>query len=478
MTATSPSSIAESASSTPDPDVQARRANDGEPSAGCQADPTFDEDAVDRPLTAEDFATEFDENPDAGTLCAEYRRLVAEQAALRRLATLVARGVEPMGVFGAVAEEMRRCVPADTAGLWRFETDHEIMMVAAAADPAALGRWPVGTRTPTDGNTLATRVRHTGRPARIDSYDNVAGSTAARVRGVGVHAAVGVPIIVDGRVWGLAAVGSLHPGPMPADTEARINRFAELAATALVAGYRDDQNRQLLAEAPRRWKLAADDERRRIERDLHDGAQQHLVTLALDALAAEASAPTELAELKHQMARIALGLGEVSVELQEISRGIPPAILAEGGLPTALQKLARRSPVPVQLDVAITARLPERIEIAAYYLVAEALTNTAKHADAGTVEVHLDTDDTDDTGDRMLRVWVRDDGRGGADPHGGSGLVGLNDRVQALGGRLWLHSPPGAGTTVRAELPLTQPPAPRRWLGCSCESPARATRTH
>ena len=206
-------------------------------------------------VTAEEFAAEFDENLDDGTLYAKYRRLAAEQAALRRLATLVARGVEPLEVFGAVAEEMRRCVPADTAGLWRFESDREITIVAAAADPEALARWPVGTRTPVDGNTLATLVQRTGRPARIDSYDNVAGPIAARVRAVGVRAAVGVPIIVDGRVWGLAAVGSLQHGPMPADTEVHIGRFAELIATAVVAGHRDEQKRQLLAEASRRSDL-------------------------------------------------------------------------------------------------------------------------------------------------------------------------------------------------------------------------------
>ena len=206
-------------------------------------------------LTAEEFAAEFDENLDDGKLYAKYRRLAAEQAALRRLATLVARGVEPLEVFGAVADEMRRCVPADTAGLWRFESDREITIVAAAADPEALARWPVGTRTPVEGNTLATLVQRSGRPARIDSYDNVAGPIAARVRAVGVRAAVGVPIIVDGRVWGLAAVGSLQPGPMPADTEVHISRFAELIATALVAGYRDEQKRQLLAEASRRSNL-------------------------------------------------------------------------------------------------------------------------------------------------------------------------------------------------------------------------------
>jgi sugar diacid utilization regulator len=216
MTADSPSWVAESASSTIDPDVQAVLASDGE-------------------------------------LYADCRRL-AEQAALRRLATIVARGLEPVEVFGALAEEMRRCVPADAAGLWRFESDREITFMADA-DPEALARWPVGTRTPVEGNTLATLVHRSGRPARIDSYDNVAGSTAARVRAVGVRAAVAVPIIVDSRVWGLAAVGSLQQRTLPADTEVRISRFAELIATALVAGHRDEQNRQLLTEASRRSKL-------------------------------------------------------------------------------------------------------------------------------------------------------------------------------------------------------------------------------
>jgi len=255
MTADSPSSVAESVSSTIDPDAQARRASDGELSAGFQSDVAIDQDAVDGLLTAEEFPTEFDENLDDDELYAKYRRLVAEQAALRRLATLVARGVEPFEVFGAVADEMRRCLPADTAGLWRFETDGEITIVAAAADPEALAKWPVGTRTAVESNTLAALVQRSGRPARIDSYDNVAGPVAARVRAVGVRAAVGVPVIVDGRVWGLAAVGSLQHGAMPADTEIQISRFAELIATALVASYRDEQKRQLLAEASQRSNL-------------------------------------------------------------------------------------------------------------------------------------------------------------------------------------------------------------------------------
>ena len=151
-------------------------------------------------LTAEELAAEFDENLDDGKLHAEYRRLVAEQAALRRVAMLVARGVEPLEVFGAVAEEMRRCVPADTAGLWRFESDREITIVAAAAEPEALTRWPVGTRTPVEGTTLAALVQRTGRPARIDSYDHVAGPIAARVRAAGSKI-VSSATTVDEALW-------------------------------------------------------------------------------------------------------------------------------------------------------------------------------------------------------------------------------------------------------------------------------------
>src|SRR5271169_4408598 len=256
MTKNAPRSGTESASSTTDSDVQARRANDGELSAGFQSDLTIDEDAVDGRLTAEEPADgQLHESVDSAQLYAKYRRLVAEQAALRRLATLVARGVGSLEVFGAVADEMRRCVAADTAGLSRFETDGELTLVAATAHPAAVARWPMGTRNLLESTTIASMVQRTGGPARIDSYDNVAGSIAARVREVGVRAAVGVPIIVDGRVWGSAAVGSLQPGPMPADTEVRIGRFAELIAAAVVAGYRDEQRRRLLAEGSQRLSL-------------------------------------------------------------------------------------------------------------------------------------------------------------------------------------------------------------------------------
>src|SRR3984957_11586341 len=183
---------------------------------------------------------------------AEYRRLVAEQAALRRLAVLVTRGVEPSEVFDAVVKEMRRCLDTERAGLWRYGISGEITLLASYFRSGVPGDWPVGTRTPIDGNTLAAMVKRTGGPARMDSYEESTGQLAAHIHAMGLRAAVGVPVIVDGGVWGLAAVGWAEPGPMPADTEARISAFAELVGTALVAGYRDEQRRQMFDDASRR----------------------------------------------------------------------------------------------------------------------------------------------------------------------------------------------------------------------------------
>jgi hypothetical protein len=209
---------------------------------------------MDEPLeTDEPTGGQFDEFPGGVVPYAEYRRLVDEQAAVRRVGTLVARGAEPSEVFNAVTKEMCRCVPADCTGLWRYETSDEITMVAAAYHPSAEpAKWPVGTRTPTAGSTLASTVLRTGGPARMDTYKNVAGILATQVRAVGIHAAVGVAVVVDGRVWGLAAVGSARPGPMPTDTEVHISRFAELVASVVVAGHRDEQKRQLLGGASQR----------------------------------------------------------------------------------------------------------------------------------------------------------------------------------------------------------------------------------
>jgi hypothetical protein len=211
-------------------------------------------EAIDElPVVEEPFDGQLPESVDDVTLYAEYRRVIADQAALRRLARLVARGAEPAEVFEAVVNEMRRCASAHTAGLWRYETNDEMTKLAAAEHPGLrLAEWPVGTRSPIDGGTLAEIVRRTGRPARLDSYEHSTGSLAARIRDAGIRAAVGVPVVVDGRVWGLAAVGSVQPEPMRADTEARISAFAELIGTVVVAGYRDEQKRLLLTEASQR----------------------------------------------------------------------------------------------------------------------------------------------------------------------------------------------------------------------------------
>src|ERR1700722_7033353 len=208
-------------------------------------------EAIDELPVAEELPDgQLPESVDDVTLYTEYRRITADQAALRRLATLVARGAEPAEVFEAVVNEMRRCASADTAGLWRYEPSDEMTKMAAAEHPGLhLAKWPVGTRSPVDGSTLAGIVQRTGRSARMDSYENSTGSLAARIRDAGVHAAVGVPVVVDGCVWGLATVVSVEPKPMSADTEGRISAFAELIGTVVVAGHRDEQKRQLLTEA-------------------------------------------------------------------------------------------------------------------------------------------------------------------------------------------------------------------------------------
>jgi signal transduction histidine kinase len=297
-----------------------------------------------------------------------------------------------------------------------------------------------------EGDNIATRVFHTGRPARLDGseFQNAAGRIAAWLRQTGLHSTVAVPIIVDGRVWGMAALGSLQPEPMPADTEARMSDFADLVATAIA----NAATRSELIASRARIVAAADEGRRRLERDLHDGAQQRLVSLGLQARLAEGSVPSDMPWLKAQLDDIASALTGVSRDLQEISRGIHPAILSKGGIGPALKALARRSAVPVTLDLAIDQRLPDPVEVGAYYLVSEALTNAAKHSRATQVDV------CGQTKDHTLLLSIHDDGIGGADVGKGSGLLGLRDRVEALGGRMRIKSPTGSGTSLEFTIPI------------------------
>jgi signal transduction histidine kinase len=249
--------------------------------------------------------------------------------------------------------------------------------------------------------------------------------------------------VVDGRLWGAAVVGSSRSEPLPPDTEGRVGDFADLVATAIA----NAAARAELTASRARIVAAADDARRSFERDLHDGAQQHLVALGLVLRDAEASLPPGPHEVKEQISHVVTGLAGVCEELREISRGIHPAILSKGGLGPALKTLARRSAVPVELDVSVHRRLGESAEVAAYYVVAEALTNAAKHAQASQVNVRVDAVGSN------LRLSIRDDGIGGADPTNGSGLIGLRDRVEAVGGQMTISSHAGSGTSLQVEMP-------------------------
>jgi signal transduction histidine kinase len=369
-------------------------------------------------------------------------RLAAEQAALRRVATLVARGVPPEEVFAAVTEEVARLLPAVFASLGRFESDGTgtVMATSGRIDD----RFPVGSRWPLKGKNVVTTIFETGRPARIDGYAEASGPLGDTAREHGFGSGVGTPVIVEGRLWGMIAGYSPEDQLLPADTEGRLASFTELVATAIA----NAESRAELMASRARIVAAADETRRRIERDLHDGIQQRLVTLGLELRMAQATVPPQQGELEGTLARVADGLASVFDELREISHGIHPAILSKGGLQPALNVLRRRSPVPVQLDLHAERRLPEPVEVATYYVVSEALTNAAKHAHASVVNVELDTHDA------ILRLAVRDDGIGGADLSQGSGLVGLRDRIEALGGRLQVTSPAGKGTTLLIEISL------------------------
>ncbi len=368
----------------------------------------------------------------------ELRRVADEQAALRRVATLVARGVPPGAVFDAVTEEIGRLLPADVTLLCRYDPDGYL---------SRIGEWsrvpdliPRVSRSRLGGRNVANLVLKTGRPARSDDPSHFAFAW----RSAGLRSAVGAPISVEGRLWGVVVVTSMSAEPLPADTEARLSKFTELVATAIANA---DANAELRASRAR-IVATADQTRRRIERDLHDGAQQRLVTLALQVRAAQAKVPPQLDELAADLDHVAAGLSSTLDELREFARGIHPAILAKGGLAPALNALVRRSTVRVTLDLRLRERLPEHVEVTAYCVISEALTNAAKHARASAVHVQAGT------ADGVLRLDVRDDGVGGADPARGSGLIGLRDRVEATGGTFRLESRRGEGTRLLIELPV------------------------
>jgi len=380
----------------------------------------------------------------------EVGRLAEEQAALRRVATLVAREASPAEVFSTVTEELGRLLGADNAAMIRMEPNNEAIVVAGwAAEEGEQGVVPVGTLIPLEGETLggetvAKIVARTGRPARSDNPEDRSGPIAALLRRFGITSTVGTPIVVEGRLWGGMSVSSKQTEPLPPDTESRIVAFAELVATAIA----NAEARTELAASRARVVAAADETRQRLERNLHDGAQQRLVSLALQLRAAEAAVASGSSGVGLELSRIGEELDDVLDDLRKISHGLHPAILSEAGLKPALKALARRSAVPVELDVRVERQLPESVEVAAYYVVSEGLANAVKHADASVAKVEVEAVGSD------LRLSIWDDGRGGADPARGSGLIGLKDRVEAQGGTISVVSPPDEGTRLHVSLPV------------------------
>jgi len=369
----------------------------------------------------------------------ELRDLAEQQAALRRVATAVAGEHDPERVFAVATEEVGRLLGASTSNMVRFEEDGTATVTGAWSEGGVESVRP-GTKLALDGPTAATRIRATRRPARVDDFTALPGRDAALLRGADLAAAVGAPIFLSGRLWGAVMVSTTEPAPFPPGAEQRIADFAELIALAMA----NAQAREDLAASRARIVAAQDDERRRLERNLHDGAQQRLVALALMLRVAEAKTD---GEAKTLLQGAAAELADALAELRELARGIHPSILTDRGLVPALEMLAGRAGLPVALDVDVAERLPRPVEAAAYYIVAEALTNASKHAAASEARVELTR------ADGVVLVSVADDGIGGADVRGGSGVRGLADRVDALGGTLAFESPPGGGTRVSARIP-------------------------
>jgi signal transduction histidine kinase len=400
-------------------------------------------------LTSLVLAAETAERTRAGAALAaseaSQRALADEQAALRRVATLVASGVQPSRVFGQVTEEVARLLDMPGASVLRYDDAGTATVVGGWSDDGTLSL-PVASTFDLDGDTVVARVLRSGSPQRVDRYQETSGDLSETLQRSGYQAAVAAPVTVEGRLWGALAAATRSAEPLPVGLEQRLCDFAELVAQALANA---DAHEQLAASRARIVE-AGDVERRRLERNLHDGAQQRLVALALDltliGVTLEKDPPAARKTLTAAQDQLAQGLDE----LRELARGIHPTVLTERGLGPALQALVKRAPVPVEITELPEERLAGPVEAAAYYVVTEAITNVAKYARAShvTVSVHLVRG--------LATLTVSDDGVGGADAALGTGLRGLVDRVEALGGRLYVDSPPERGTRIRAEIPCGQ----------------------
>jgi signal transduction histidine kinase len=374
----------------------------------------------------------------------ERQRITDEQAALRRLATLVARGAPPDEIFAAVAREVGHILQVRHTAVFRYEPDATVTMVGVW-NSGRVATVPLGSRWPLEKGTIGELVARTKAPGRIDDIQTTVGTgpILAIYHDLGINCLVACPITVGGCVWGAVVAGSTS-GPLPEDTEKRMIDFTDLVATAIANA---DSHAKLQASRAR-VLAAADATRRLIERDLHDGTQQRLVALLLELRDMETMVPPELEELRGGLSHTTQALDEALEDLRGIARGLHPALLSRRGLKPAIKALARCSPIPVELNMRSDQRLAERYEVTTYHIVSEALTNAAKHADASTVHVDLIVENA------TIRLWIRDDGKGRADPDRGSGLLSITDRVEALGGRLLITSPVGGGTSLLAEIPI------------------------
>ena len=371
----------------------------------------------------------------------EANRLAEEHAALRRVATLVAASAEPAQVFQAVAEEAGRLLAARTAATVRFDPSSAVV-VGSWNDGEGAGI-EVGTLVPySEPDSAVYRASREG--GRIDDYAVLPGEAARLTRLAGYRSAVVAPITAGGREWGALFVFSASTDHFPADAQQRLADFTSLVALALESSEAHDK----LTASRTRIVEASVAERRRLERNLHDGAQQRLVTLAVHLRIAQECLDDDPAAAAAMLASLGEELMLALEELRDLARGLHPAVLTDHGLEPALRSLANRAPFRVEIDGVPPSRLAEGVEAAVYYFVAESLTNAAKHADASEARVQISTTDAEVT------VAISDNGRGGASMGGGSGLRGLADRIEALGGEFDLTSPPESGTVVRGTLPL------------------------
>jgi signal transduction histidine kinase len=370
----------------------------------------------------------------------EVERLADEQAALRRVATLVAEGAPPRDIFDAVIAEVGGLVAADSMVLSRYEDEREATVLATQGPMA--DRVPSGTRVQLDGENIHSLIRPTRRPARIEHWERAHGTIAQISQDVGVRAAVGVPIIVEGELWGVMVASWTTLDSPPADTESRMTNFADLLETAIANADARDQ----LTASRVRLLTEADDARRRVVRDLHDGAQQRLVQSIITLKLAKRALRGEDGDAASLVDEALAQAEQGNIELRDLAHGILPPVLTRGGLAAAVDTVVSRIDLPVDVDIA-AERFPPEVEASAYFIVAEALTNVVKHARATSAEVKVWVEDG------ALRVEVCDDGVGGADPSG-HGLVGLSDRATALGGWFAVGVSPSGGTTVMATFPL------------------------